>query len=160
MLRGTAPHIRFINGFIPYAVSAAVVGVVALAVHALTRLAPLPHVSILFVAAVVATAALWGFWPSASAAVLSVAVTSFFFYEPIFSFRVADAQKLADLAVFVKVGLPVAVANAQPELMAKALWSTEASGGRGAVREFCRELLSARGEWDKVVREYVEERGG
>lgn len=103
MLHGDASHIRFINGVVPYVVSTAVVAVVALAAHVLTRFAALPHVTILFLAAVVAAAALWGFWPSVFAAVLSVAATSFFFYSPIFSFRVADAQNLADLAVFVIV---------------------------------------------------------
>jgi two-component system sensor histidine kinase KdpD len=88
---------------VPYLVSAAAVAIVGLAAHVLTRLAPLPHVSILFLAAVVAIAALWGFWPSVFAAVLSVAAGSFFFYAPIFSFRVAAAQDLADLAVFVIV---------------------------------------------------------
>ena len=88
---------------VPYLVSAAAVAVVGLAALALTRFFPLPHVSILFLAAVITSAALWGFWPSVFAAVLSVAVASFFFYSPIFSFHVADAQNLADLAVFVIV---------------------------------------------------------
>jgi two-component system sensor histidine kinase KdpD len=87
----------------PYLVSAAVVAVIGLAAHALTRFVPLPHVSILFLAAVITSAALWGFGPSLAAAVLSVAAASFFFYSPIFSFRVADPQNLADLAVFVIV---------------------------------------------------------
>jgi 3-deoxy-D-manno-octulosonate 8-phosphate phosphatase (KDO 8-P phosphatase) len=67
---------------------------------------------------------------------------------------------LPDIAVFVKVGLPVAVANATPELVRYAVWQTKARGGHGAVREFCRELMIARGEWDDLVRAYVEERGG
>jgi 3-deoxy-D-manno-octulosonate 8-phosphate phosphatase (KDO 8-P phosphatase) len=67
---------------------------------------------------------------------------------------------IPDLAVFVRVGLPVAVANAQPELTRAALWRTSAGGGRGAVREFCREFLRARGQWDAAVRRYVEARGG
>jgi two-component system sensor histidine kinase KdpD len=88
---------------IPYLVSAAAVAVVGLAAHVLTRFVPLPHVSILFLAAVLTTAALWGFWPSVFAAGLSVAAGSFFFYSPIYDFRVADAQDVADLVVFVIV---------------------------------------------------------
>ncbi|HSA88364.1 MAG TPA: DUF4118 domain-containing protein [Burkholderiales bacterium] len=88
---------------VPYLVSAAAVAVVGLAALALTRLVPLPHVSILFLAAVITSAALWGFWPSVFAAVLSVGAASFFFYSPIFSFHVADPQQLVDLAVFVIV---------------------------------------------------------
>jgi two-component system sensor histidine kinase KdpD len=101
MLPASAPHNRFINGLVPYAVSVAVVGAVALVAHALTRLTALPHVSMLFLVAVVVTAAFWGFWPAVFAAVLSVAAASFFFYAPIFSFLVADARNVADLAVFV-----------------------------------------------------------
>ncbi len=58
---------------------------------------------VLFLAAVVTSATLLGFWPSAFAAVLSVAASSYFFYPPIYSFRVADVQNIADLAVFVIV---------------------------------------------------------
>ena len=88
---------------VPYLVSAAAVAVVGLAAYVLTRFVLLPHVSVLFLAAVITSAALWGFWPSAFAAVLSVAAGSFFFYSPIYSFRVAEVQNLADLAVFVVV---------------------------------------------------------
>jgi two-component system sensor histidine kinase KdpD len=88
---------------IPYFAGGAAVAVVGLAAYVLTRFVPLPHVSILFLAAVVTVAALWGFWPAVFAALLSVGAGSFFFYSPIFSFHVADAQDLADLAVFVIV---------------------------------------------------------
>lgn len=70
------------------------------------------------------------------------------------------ADDLPDLPVFTRVGLPVAVANAQPEVLERAAWCTSAPGGRGAVREFCRALLVARGEWEAAVRRYLAERGG
>ncbi len=65
---------------------------------------------------------------------------------------------LADLPVLERVALPVAVSNAVPEVQAVSRWTTQARGGRGAVREFARELLTARGEWDGLVREYREAR--
>jgi two-component system sensor histidine kinase KdpD len=95
----------FILRVVPYLASAAAVAVVGLAAYALTRFVPLPHVSVLFLAAVVTSAALWGLWPSVLAAVLSVAASSYFFYSPIYSFQVADVQDLADLAVFVIVAV-------------------------------------------------------
>lgn len=70
------------------------------------------------------------------------------------------ADDLPDMAVFTRVGLPAAVANAQPEIVREAVWQSSARGGSGAAREFCRALLRARGEWDAVVERYVEERGG
>jgi two-component system sensor histidine kinase KdpD len=88
---------------VPYLVSAASVAFVGVAAHVLTRFVPLPHVSIVFLAAVLTSAALWGFWPAVLAAVLSVAASMYFFYAPIFDFRVADAQNVTDLAVFVVV---------------------------------------------------------
>jgi K+-sensing histidine kinase KdpD len=88
---------------LPYAVSAASVAVVGVAAGILMRHLPLPHVSILFIAAVLTSAALWGFWPSVFAALLSAGAESFFFYSPIFSFHVADPQQVADLAVFLVI---------------------------------------------------------
>ena len=68
------------------------------------------------------------------------------------------ADDLPDLPVFRRVGLPVAVGNATPELVRDAIWQTRAQGGRGAVREFVRALLIARGEWDNVVQGYCDAR--
>jgi 3-deoxy-D-manno-octulosonate 8-phosphate phosphatase (KDO 8-P phosphatase) len=70
------------------------------------------------------------------------------------------ADDIPDLAVVRRVGLPVAVANAQPEIRREASWVTRASGGRGAVREFARALLVARGEWEELVEAYTRARDG
>lgn len=61
---------------------------------------------------------------------------------------------LADLPVLRKVGLPVAVGNAVPEVRRDALFTTRRDGGSGAVREFARLLLEARGEWHERVEAY------
>ena len=63
-----------------------------------------------------------------------------------------------DLAVMRIVGLPVAVANAVPEIASIARLRLTRHGGRGAVREFAELLLSARGEWSSVTEAYVAER--
>jgi 3-deoxy-D-manno-octulosonate 8-phosphate phosphatase (KDO 8-P phosphatase) len=49
-----------------------------------------------------------------------------------------------DLAMFARCGLSVAVADAHQDVIAKADWVTSRPGGRGAVREVCDLLLSAR----------------
>jgi 3-deoxy-D-manno-octulosonate 8-phosphate phosphatase (KDO 8-P phosphatase) len=49
-----------------------------------------------------------------------------------------------DLGLMAAVGLPAAVADAHPEVLAAARHVTRAPGGRGAVREFCDWLLAAR----------------
>ena len=56
-----------------------------------------------------------------------------------------------DLAVMSKVGLPLAVANAQPEVKAIAHYVTLAHGGQGAVREVVRQLLMAQGKYEAVL---------
>jgi 3-deoxy-D-manno-octulosonate 8-phosphate phosphatase (KDO 8-P phosphatase) len=49
-----------------------------------------------------------------------------------------------DLGLMAAVGLPAAVADAHPEVLAAAQHVTRARGGRGAVREFCDWLVAAR----------------
>ncbi len=56
-----------------------------------------------------------------------------------------------DLSVMHMVGLPMAVANAQPEVKAIAKYVTSARGGQGAVREVIRHLLMAHGKYDEVL---------
>jgi 3-deoxy-D-manno-octulosonate 8-phosphate phosphatase (KDO 8-P phosphatase) len=63
-----------------------------------------------------------------------------------------------DMAVLRRVGLPVAVGNAVPEVKAVAALLLERRGGQGAIREFAERLLKARGEWDSITEQYVAER--
>ncbi len=65
---------------------------------------------------------------------------------------------LPDIPVLERVGLPVAVANAVPEVRARARWITTLAGGSGAVREFAEALLQARDAWDGRVEAYLEAR--
>lgn len=116
---------------LPYLKSALAVAVVGFAADALTRLAPLPHVSVLFLAAVITSAALWGLGPSLFAAVLSVAGGTYFFYSPIYSFAVASSQDIADLAMFVIVA---------------ALTSRLATGVRRQAREIADARVKVQGE--------------
>lgn len=63
-----------------------------------------------------------------------------------------------DMPIMRKVGLPVAVGNAAPEIREIAKVHLSREGGRGAVREFAELLLKARGEWDKTWNNYVDKR--
>jgi 3-deoxy-D-manno-octulosonate 8-phosphate phosphatase (KDO 8-P phosphatase) len=64
---------------------------------------------------------------------------------------------LADLPVLRRVGLPIAVANAVPDVKAAAAYVTRAAGGHGAVREIIELLLRARGEWPAILERYFRE---
>ncbi|HEY7684058.1 MAG TPA: HAD hydrolase family protein [Gemmatimonadales bacterium] len=66
---------------------------------------------------------------------------------------------LADVPVLRRAGLPLAVANAVDEVKRIAAYTTQASGGNGAVREAIEVLLRAQGRWDEAVRVYLEDRG-
>jgi 3-deoxy-D-manno-octulosonate 8-phosphate phosphatase (KDO 8-P phosphatase) len=63
-----------------------------------------------------------------------------------------------DMPIMRKVGLPVAVGNAVPEIRQIAKLQLEREGGRGAVREFAETLLKTRGEWDNAWQTYVDKR--
>ena len=63
---------------------------------------------------------------------------------------------LADIPVLRAVGLPIATANATPEVKAAARYVTTVPGGQGAVREVAERLLKARGEWPGLLSQYFE----
>jgi 3-deoxy-D-manno-octulosonate 8-phosphate phosphatase (KDO 8-P phosphatase) len=66
---------------------------------------------------------------------------------------------LPDLPLLRRVGLPIAVANAVPEVRAAAHWVTSRPGGSGAVREVAEAILRGRGAWDALLADYLRERG-
>lgn len=68
------------------------------------------------------------------------------------------ADDIPDLAVLQRVGLKAVVANATEPVVRIADWQSTRQGGRGAVREFCDALLRARGDLDRIIDQYVEER--
>lgn len=61
-----------------------------------------------------------------------------------------------DASPLVRVGLPMAVANAQPEVLALAAWVSTRPGGQGAVREAVRFILEARGRLEALWLEWRE----
>ena len=65
---------------------------------------------------------------------------------------------LPDLSVLRAVALPVVVGNSSPDLRRVAKVRLARAGGHGAVREFAELLLRARGDWESLVRDYVDSR--
>jgi len=63
---------------------------------------------------------------------------------------------LVDLPVMRTCGLAVAVADADPRVVARAHWRTTNPGGRGAVREVCELILAARGLLDAALEPWLE----
>jgi len=61
---------------------------------------------------------------------------------------------LPDLAVIRRVGLGIAVANANHFVAQQARWQTRASGGAGAVREIAEFILRSQNKLDAIVEVY------
>ena len=59
-----------------------------------------------------------------------------------------------DMGAMRKVGLPIAVQNAQPEVKEIAAMITEQEGGHGAVREVIRFILTAQGAYEKLCQKW------
>jgi 3-deoxy-D-manno-octulosonate 8-phosphate phosphatase (KDO 8-P phosphatase) len=62
---------------------------------------------------------------------------------------------LPDLRVMLRVGLSIAVANAHPQVSARAHWRTHLHGGEGAVREVCDLLLDAQGKTESELARFA-----
>ncbi len=58
---------------------------------------------------------------------------------------------IPDLSAFAVCGLNVAVADAEPVVVARADYITRARGGRGAVREIIDLMLTSRGYFDMMI---------
>jgi 3-deoxy-D-manno-octulosonate 8-phosphate phosphatase (KDO 8-P phosphatase) len=62
---------------------------------------------------------------------------------------------LLDLPIMVRVGLAIAVDDANFAVKEHAHWCTSASGGNGAVREVCDFIMKAQGNYDDVLNSYL-----
>ena len=63
---------------------------------------------------------------------------------------------IIDLGPLTRAGFAVAVGDAVPEAKAAAHFTTQAVGGRGAVREAIEMILRAQGKWAQFVEKYSE----
>jgi 3-deoxy-D-manno-octulosonate 8-phosphate phosphatase (KDO 8-P phosphatase) len=60
-----------------------------------------------------------------------------------------------DLPAYAVSGLKVAVADAEPQVIARADYVTKAAGGRGAVREVIEKILDAQGQWTTLLESFT-----
>jgi two-component system sensor histidine kinase KdpD len=91
----------------PYIGSTAAVAV-ALGIAALIeRFIGLQSISLVFLMAVLASAIVWGLWPSLLAGLLSVLAYNFFFIPPLYTFTIADPENVLSLFFFALVAVVV-----------------------------------------------------
>lgn len=62
---------------------------------------------------------------------------------------------LMDLPVMIRVGLAIAVQDANFAVKQRADWCTTLPGGQGAVREVCDFIMQAQGSFDEIVNAYL-----
>jgi 3-deoxy-D-manno-octulosonate 8-phosphate phosphatase (KDO 8-P phosphatase) len=62
---------------------------------------------------------------------------------------------LLDLPIMIRVGLAIAVCDANFAVKQRADWCTTLPGGHGAVREVCDFIMQAQGRFDEVVNAYL-----
>lgn len=62
---------------------------------------------------------------------------------------------LLDLPILKRVGLPIAVNDANFAVKDSVKWCTTLPGGQGAVREVCDLIMQAQGSLDAVIQSYL-----
>src|SRR5262245_41648767 len=67
----------------------------------------------------------------------------------------AVCDDLPDVPLLKRVGWPIAVADAVPQVRAVAKTTTILDAGRGAVREVVEMLLRYNGTWEEVLKRYA-----
>lgn len=63
---------------------------------------------------------------------------------------------LPDLPIIRRVGLGVTVPNAAKVMHENACWTTQATGGNGAVRELCELIMNAQGTYQTIIDSYLQ----
>jgi two-component system sensor histidine kinase KdpD len=90
---------------LPFAYATLVVAAAGAIGKLLTRLTPLPNLSVIFLLAVLLIAVRFGIWPAIYASLLSFLTFNFFFIEPLYSFTIAEPYELVALVTFLIVAV-------------------------------------------------------
>jgi K+-sensing histidine kinase KdpD len=87
------------------AVSLALVGVVTVVLFAASRVIDVQAVTIVYLIPVLVAATRWGVTPAVIASIAGIGAAAFFFYPPIYDFRVHKPEHLVDLVLFIFVAV-------------------------------------------------------
>jgi two-component system sensor histidine kinase KdpD len=94
-------------------VSLALVAALTVALTALGRVVAVDNVSMIYLIPVLVAATRWGVIPAIVSAVCGIAVSAFFFYPPIYDFRVSKTEHVIDLILFILVAVVIAQLSAR-----------------------------------------------
>lgn len=122
----------------PYLWSGAGVGLATGLGLLLSSAVPLPNVSMVFLLAVVFSAARFGTWPALATSFLSFFAYNFFFTDPLYTFVVAQPHELLALGIFLVVAILTSTIAGQAREQTKRA-SDQARASRG-LYEFANRL--------------------
>ncbi len=145
-LPATRPSPRHLDA---YVWSAVAVSVAALVARVLDDVLTLPNLSMIFLAAVLLSATIWGLGPSIFASILSILVYDFFFVEPTFTLTVASPQDVFALVMLLIVAILTSNLAGRVRDQARAARRREAR--TNVLYEFSREMAASAG-LDNVLR--------
>ena len=102
------------------------VAVVTVLLAAASALFPIEHVTIVYLIPVILAALRWGAVPALFAGISGIAFPAFFFYAPLYDFRVQSPAQVADIVLFVAVAaitgrMAVTVRHARMRAQAESL---------------------------------------
>src|SRR6185437_6326022 len=89
------------------AMTIGLVGILTAVLFVLVWQYGLEHGSVVYLIPVVIAATRWGIVPAVTAAICGVFASAFFFYAPLFSFRITNPQEVINLALFIFVAVVV-----------------------------------------------------
>lgn len=119
----------------------ALVGATTVCLLAVTRVVELKHISSAYLIPVLIAAIKLGVAPAIVAAIGGVGASAFFFYPPIYDFRVSDPQQLLDLPLFIVVATVTGQLAARAR--AHALLAREREGETRVLYAFSKRLAAA-----------------
>jgi K+-sensing histidine kinase KdpD len=93
------------NSVLPLILSVVNIGLVTAVLLAFEQTVAANLVPIAYLIPVIFAATRWGIWPAMLASLAGMAAADFFFFPPIYSFRVEDPQEAVDLMLFLIVSL-------------------------------------------------------
>jgi two-component system sensor histidine kinase KdpD len=122
----------------PYIGAALTVAAALLAGEALKYILVVTSISLVFLTAVLATAAAWGLWPSLLACLLSVLAYNFFFLPPLYTFTIGDPENVVALFFFLIAAL--IAGNLAAGVRAQAVAARQRARTTEEVYQFSRKL--------------------
>ena len=121
-----------------YGLTTALVALAILVGQALHQVLAVTSISLVFLTAVLTSAALWGLYPSLYACLISVLAYNFFFLPPLYTFVVADPENVVALFFFLVAA--VIASNLAGGVRAQALTAAARARTTEQLYQFSRKL--------------------